>query len=128
VPEREIRIEFTGLRPGEKLFEELSYKGEKITATRHPKILRLLCEPPSFQQIRPFLMRLAGQADHLGADEIKNELKSAIPEYQPELKPLVNGREKRNGRRHPAVDATQNAFGPVANPGVALQTKPILPP
>ncbi|MGH7992725.1 MAG: polysaccharide biosynthesis protein, partial [Limisphaerales bacterium] len=38
VPDRDIRIEFTGLRPGEKLFEELSYQGEKITSTRHPKI------------------------------------------------------------------------------------------
>ena len=34
----EIDIVFTGVRPGEKLFEELQYGGEAIDKTRHPKI------------------------------------------------------------------------------------------
>src|SRR5205085_3076742 len=42
IPDEDIRIEFTGLRPGEKLFEELSYHGEKIACTRHPKIMQFL--------------------------------------------------------------------------------------
>ncbi len=54
VPDQDIRIEFTGLRPGEKLFEELSYAGERITATRHPKITRLLCDPPFYGWVRGF--------------------------------------------------------------------------
>ncbi len=37
-PYEDIDIEFTGMRPGEKLFEELETVGETITKTRHPKI------------------------------------------------------------------------------------------
>lgn len=38
-PGEDIAIEFTGLRPGEKLFEELFYENENQDATSHPKIL-----------------------------------------------------------------------------------------
>lgn len=91
VPDRDIRIEFTGLRPGEKLFEELSYQGEKITSTRHPKIMRLLGDPPPFQEVRAFLLNLTAHADRLGPDEIKSMLRNAVPEYHPQVNPLVNG-------------------------------------
>lgn len=37
-PETDIKIVFTGIRPGEKLFEELQGKTENLTKTRHPKI------------------------------------------------------------------------------------------
>jgi FlaA1/EpsC-like NDP-sugar epimerase len=39
-PHRDIAIEFTGVRPGEKINEELFYASEEVTATSHPKILR----------------------------------------------------------------------------------------
>ena len=39
VPGRDIQIEFTGLRPGEKLFEELLYKNEEVIPTHHKKIM-----------------------------------------------------------------------------------------
>jgi FlaA1/EpsC-like NDP-sugar epimerase len=91
VPDRDIRIEFTGPRPGEKLFEELSYEGEKITVTRHPKIMRLLCEPPSYQNVRSWLLDLAARADRLDAGEIKSLLRAMVPEYRPETQPRLNG-------------------------------------
>jgi FlaA1/EpsC-like NDP-sugar epimerase len=132
VPDRDIRIEFTGLRPGEKLFEELSYQGEKITTTRHPKIARLLCEPPPYDRVRTFLFNLAGQADRLEPDEIKLFLKGAVPEYRPQLKPLVasapqfdralagtNGHNKRNRRRHNSVAGVADVFQRVADASVS---------
>jgi FlaA1/EpsC-like NDP-sugar epimerase len=84
-PDEEIRIEFTGLRPGEKLHEELSYEGEHVIPTRHPKIMRLLCEPLSFQQVSASVFQLIHRITDLDCDGIKRLLKEAVPEYQPQL-------------------------------------------
>lgn len=85
VPDRDIRIEFTGLRPGEKLFEELCYQGENVTATAHPKIHRLLCEPIPLKRVRDVLNELIWQSDLLEPDQLKQLLKWAVPEYQPQF-------------------------------------------
>lgn len=91
VPDRDIRIEFTGLRPGEKLFEELNYGSEQITPTQHSKITRLRCEPPSNEWVRKFLFDLHGQLHALTPDEIKLSMQSAVPEYRPQMKAAPNG-------------------------------------
>ena len=44
-PERDVRIEFIGVRPGEKLKEDLWGEGESSTTTSHPKILRVASAP-----------------------------------------------------------------------------------
>ena len=44
-PDRDIEIEFTGLKPGEKLFEELRHVQANCTETAHPRIKRLTNEP-----------------------------------------------------------------------------------
>jgi FlaA1/EpsC-like NDP-sugar epimerase len=44
-PDRDIAIEFVGVRPGEKLHEELWADGENAAPTKHPKILRLTTQP-----------------------------------------------------------------------------------
>src|ERR1043166_1859660 len=68
VPNQDIRIEFTGLRPGEKLYEELSYEGENITPTRHPKIMRLVCDPLPLARVRAVMDELLLQVDRLDPD------------------------------------------------------------
>jgi FlaA1/EpsC-like NDP-sugar epimerase len=86
-PEVDIQIEFIGVRPGEKLFEELSHKAENVVATRHPKILRLIASPPNLGQIRQELRRL--RPESLGSEprDIKVMLKAAVPEYTPWFEP-----------------------------------------
>jgi FlaA1/EpsC-like NDP-sugar epimerase len=86
IPGEDIRIEFTGLRPGEKLYEELSYQGENITATDHPKIRRLVCEPLPLDQVQHLLGELLRQMNHLEPEEFKRLLNWAVPEYQPQSK------------------------------------------
>src|SRR4029077_3145005 len=44
-PERDVAIEFTGVRPGEKLHEELWGDGETVGPTPHPKILAVTRPP-----------------------------------------------------------------------------------
>ena len=43
-PEHDIEIQFTGLRPGEKMFEELNLQDEHLMPTSHPKIRSYICD------------------------------------------------------------------------------------
>ncbi len=73
----DMEIEFTGLRPGEKLFEELELDGEGISKTRHPKIFIGLIAPyPSavIQRALEELRRLAQTGDPVAIREYLNEL------------------------------------------------------
>jgi FlaA1/EpsC-like NDP-sugar epimerase len=112
-PDKDIRIEFTGLRPGEKLFEELSYQGECIAATRHPKIMQLFCEPLPFEHVRDSMLELAGQVDELAPDEIKRRLQRAVPEYRPQFGRRVPDEGLGPGPRLPsATPPNRNGFKP----------------
>jgi len=132
VPDQDIRIEFTGLRPGEKLFEELSYQGENIAPTRHPKIMQMLGEPLPYEHVRSRLFELVAQLDRLSPDELKCQLKHAVPEYQPQIKQL-NGRSHRNGelrvngetRVENADQNQRNGHRPVAPSGLNAPFQPV---
>lgn len=84
-PNEDIDIAFTGLRPGEKLFEELSYKGENILPTNHPKIMRFVCEPQPLKNVQKHLDRLEAHLYDAEANQLKLLLKEAVPDYQPYL-------------------------------------------
>lgn len=84
-PHEDIEIEFIGLRPGEKLFEELTYKAENVSSTSHPKIMRLICEPLPFKEVRAQLDELGATLHEVEPNQLKLLLKSCVPEYQPYL-------------------------------------------
>lgn len=88
---KDIDIEFVGLRPGEKLYEELIHKGENIAQTTHPKIMRFICAPQPFERVRVTLCRLRAKLRTSSAHELKSALQEAVPEYLPfmEEKPGV---------------------------------------
>src|ERR1017187_2720427 len=50
-PEVDIEIKFVGLRPGEKLFEEITCKGEAYRPTRHPRIMQFVTVPEDWRKI-----------------------------------------------------------------------------
>jgi FlaA1/EpsC-like NDP-sugar epimerase len=81
----DIEIQFSGLRPGEKLFEELSHQKERLTETGHPKIFRFVSQPPDLSQVEVFLSRLQGQLDKAEPSEIKRSIQEFVPEYRPYL-------------------------------------------
>lgn len=106
VPDQDIRIEFTGLRPGEKLFEELCYQGENVASTDHPKIHRLVCEAVPVKRVRHILNDLIWQSDLIEPDQLKQLLKWAVPEYQPQF-----------------ANAPESAQPPMQRPKVEPKTK-----
>jgi FlaA1/EpsC-like NDP-sugar epimerase len=79
-PFEEMDIVFTGLRPGEKLHEELELFGEEIAKTRHPKIFvgKLTPYPP--EEVERALARLAELARTGRSDAIRLFLNSYLPE------------------------------------------------
>ena len=62
-PFEDIDIVYTGLRPGEKLYEELELKGENIAKTRHPKIFVGRIAPLAAERVDFCLRRLSELAD-----------------------------------------------------------------
>ena len=81
----DIEIQFSGLRPGEKLFEELSHHKERLTETGHPKIFRFVCQPPDLSQVETFLSEIQLQLNNAEPSEIKLSLQRFVPEYRPYL-------------------------------------------
>ncbi len=84
-PDEDIEIQFIGLRPGEKLFEELSHSGENISKTTHPKIYRLNAQPENLKRVESILNKLAEDMPSLEPTQIKLRLQQAVPEYKPYL-------------------------------------------
>ena len=82
-PDVDIEIKYIGLRPGEKLQEELITEGEGIVRTPHEKIFVLkgnVCNLNWLNQRIEELVKLAYDQDAPG---IKSKLKEIVPEYQP---------------------------------------------
>ncbi len=84
-PDNEIEIKYTGLREGEKLFEELITDGEGIVDTYHEKIMVLRGDSCiSCTTFHGYLEKLAEGARAHNGRAIKETLKEIIPEYHPD--------------------------------------------
>lgn len=84
-PEIDIEIQFTGVRPGEKLYEELQHVDEHHQETAHPKILRLVTSPMAREEVLHHFSRLKDRIDSREKNELKMMMKEIIPEYTPYL-------------------------------------------
>ncbi len=98
-PHTEIEIQVTGLRPGEKLYEELLMDEEGLTKTDHKKIF--IGKPGDFElhKVKRQINELLDVATTKGSLELKAKLKEVVPTYQePEHHktnvPLVQSNEK----------------------------------
>src|SRR5574338_571519 len=86
--ENEIRIEFTGLRPGEKLYEELLADAEETRETPHPK-LRIARSRPVASSFLAELTPWLDEAGPVSDDEVRSALKRWVPEYVPMGRPAL---------------------------------------
>ncbi|MEM9941940.1 MAG: nucleoside-diphosphate sugar epimerase/dehydratase [Planctomycetota bacterium] len=87
-PVDSIEIVFSGMRPGEKLHEELYFGEEKPMETGHEKILSAYCRPIVPAEVYRDTDRIIAMQND-DEFQIRAELKRQIPEYQPP-EPLIN--------------------------------------
>jgi FlaA1/EpsC-like NDP-sugar epimerase len=89
-PDGDIEIEYSGLRPGEKLFEELLI-GSNVTGTEHPMIMRAIEPSPSWEEAREILAELAIALNRIDCRQVMALLEKAVREYRsaPEIHDLV---------------------------------------
>ena len=81
-PNGDIRIQFTGLRPGEKLFEELLI-GDNATGTAHPKILCADEKALSREELNRYLQQLQEAVANMDPHRGHEILREAVAEFQP---------------------------------------------
>jgi FlaA1/EpsC-like NDP-sugar epimerase len=104
-PGEDIEIKFVGLRPGEKMFEEINCKGEAYLPTKHPKIMRFVSAPEDWRTIHAALEKLNGELHRAKPDQLKHLIQESVVEYTPDL----------GARVMPSPEAMSNARHGMAN-------------
>lgn len=82
VPNEDIEIKVTGLRPGEKLYEELLMSEEGLEETRHDKIFIGRPTYTNIEELKKNLNSLKFVLDNDNIEEIKNGIKQMVPTYR----------------------------------------------
>ena len=82
-PDRDIRLEFTGIRPGEKLYEELSAYQEDMLPTYHDKIKIFAGNGVPPEGMQPHIDTIREYCAARDAKRLVFELKKLVPEYNP---------------------------------------------
>jgi len=80
-PGEDIAIEYTGLRPGEKLFEEINMSSENVLPTYHEKI-KIFCSPASGpRDLSTWIAKLRALTQLGDSEAVKSHLIALVPEY-----------------------------------------------
>ncbi len=102
-PDEDIEIVFTGLRPGEKLYEELLTHTEEVNHTKHKKIFAARVDRPD-EYLLNNLLNTVRNADRVYSDsEVVRLLKNVVPEFRKKEEPGIIEVEKY--KSHGAVPA-----------------------
>ncbi len=80
-PDEDIEIKFSGVRPGEKLFEELATDAEHADKTKHPKVFIGRIKPHDWDHVVAALGNLLSMADSGNAEAVRAALAELVPEY-----------------------------------------------
>jgi len=82
VPDKDIKIQIVGLRPGEKLYEELLNDTSKTIPTYHEKIMIAEEIQDEYENLHNDIEELIDNANYLGNDEIVMKMKKIVPEFK----------------------------------------------
>lgn len=94
----DIEIHFTGLRPGEKLYEELLI-GHNTLPTSHSRIMRAAEDALPWDELEPVLFELEAAIKAESDDGIRTLLKKVVPEFSPQMEPGDLFERTRRGAR-----------------------------
>jgi FlaA1/EpsC-like NDP-sugar epimerase len=92
----DIEIRFTGMRPGEKLYEEMFFSAENVLTTDHPKVLRArngILPEGVMRRIETLVS--AAEAEHPD-DELRQLLRSLVPDFHPHPTPGSGSGESKD--------------------------------
>ena len=81
-PGRDVEIKYIGLRPGEKLYEELLSKEENTIPTYHPKIMIARVQSYNFEEVSLKISNLIKLAESLDNLQLVSLMKELVPEYK----------------------------------------------
>lgn len=79
IPNKDINIEYTGLRPGEKMYEELFYENEIIEKTLHSKINLAKHPASNLKDLDDKINEIINSIDEFDNDKLKTALKNLVP-------------------------------------------------
>jgi FlaA1/EpsC-like NDP-sugar epimerase len=82
-PDEDIRIEFSGIRPGEKLYEELQTFEESIIPTQHKKVRIFTGPVMSYEEMKGSIETLRQICAARDVTQLLLQLKEIVPEYNP---------------------------------------------
>ncbi len=97
IPHKEIKIKFIGLRPGEKLYEELFDKSEKMAPTFHEKLNMALPEVPSLEVLNGHLAEFERCVSTYSIENIISEIRKIVPSFSGSYSPLQYSAADMNG-------------------------------
>lgn len=80
-PGRDIRIEYIGLRPGEKMHEELFYANEELVGTGHPKLMLANCMSCEWNSLQTDLAELQKALERFDEHAVLRIIQRIVPEF-----------------------------------------------
>lgn len=108
--DKDIKIAFTGLEPGEKLYEELLTPQEGVTATKHQRIFVAQMENIEEKQLLSQIEELSHLAEALDTEGIVAKFQQLVPTYEPNRAFIqTTDTENRSDIRSHLINSTQDA-------------------
>ncbi len=82
IPGQDIGIKYVGLRPGERLYEELLAEKENLLPTHHPKILRAKVSSVEYKEIQAKFDKIYPVLHEVSKEEVVRYMKEIVPEFK----------------------------------------------
>ena len=86
----DIEIVFNGVRPGEKLYEELFFSGDEVLKTSHPKIMKACYDAPDLRVYMQIVQLIESAMRNASDSYLRRSLEEIVPDFESEGRPSRN--------------------------------------